>query len=105
MPTFYMTFWSIVMIIALGVWRLRHWGQVFVVAAITAFVLLISQSLFIQLSVSAGLDPSQALSNPASFLSGGPLGWLALLVMPCGWLGPFVGFSLIQRWNRDFDEV
>ncbi len=104
MPTFYMIFWSIMMIFALGIWRLRHWGQMLVVAGITALVLILSQSLFIQLSLSAGVDPSLVFISPTDFLLGGPLAWLALLVMPCGWLGPFIGFNLVQRWNR-FEEV
>lgn len=105
MPTFYMTFWSIIIIGALGVSRLRHLGHILVVTLITALVLILSQSLFIQLAISAGVDPSQALTNPAAFLTSGPLGWLALLVMPCGWLGPFIGSSLIRRWNNEFESV
>lgn len=104
MPTFYMIFWSIVMIFALGIWRLRHWGHVLVVAAITALVLLFSQSLFIQLSLSAGVDPSLVFVSPTDFLLSGPLAWLALLVMPCGWLGPFIGFNLVKRWHH-LEEV
>lgn len=104
MPTFYMLFWSIVIIGALGIWRLRQWGHILVVAVVTAFVLILSQSLFVQLAISAGVDPSQVLSNPSTFLTAGPLGWLALLVMPCGWLGPFIGSNLIQRWNGRYES-
>ncbi|MCB9421320.1 MAG: hypothetical protein H6667_16070 [Ardenticatenaceae bacterium] len=104
MPTFYMIFWSIMMILALGIWRLRQWGHVLVVAAVTALVLILSQSFFIQLALSAGLDPNTVLVSPMDFLLSGPLGWLALLVMPCGWLGPFIGFSLVRRWSH-FEEV
>jgi hypothetical protein len=104
MPTFYMLFWSIVMIFALGVWRLHHWGHVLVVTAVTGLVLILSQSLFIQLSLSAGVDPGLVFTSPADFLLSGPLGWLALLVMPCGWLGPFIGFSLVKRWDHTTEE-
>jgi hypothetical protein len=38
-----------------------------------------------------------ALQNPFAFLRGGLFGWLALVVMPCGWLGPIIGLNLIQR--------
>ncbi len=103
MPTFYMLFWSIVIVGALSVWRLRNWGHIMTVALVTAFVLILSQSLFVQLAVSAGVDPSQALTNPAAFLTSGPLGWLALMVMPCGWLGPFIGSNLVQKWNMRLD--
>ena len=103
MPTLYMTFWCAVLIMAMGLWRLRSWGQIMVVTVITAFVLLLSQSLFIQLAVSASLEPSDALLVPERFLRAGPSGWLALLVMPCGWLGPIIGLSLVER--RKYDEL
>lgn len=97
MPTQYMLFWSIVMILAIGMWRLRQWGDILFVALITAVVLFISHILFLNLSLAANLDPSMALQNPFAFLRGGLFGWLALVVMPCGWLGPIIGLNLIQR--------
>lgn len=100
MPIFYMTFWSVVVILAVGVWRLRDWMAVAVVSIVTLLVLLLSQMLFMELAVSAGLDPSLALADPGAFFRSGPLGWMALLVMPCGWLGPVVGMNLVDRWQR-----
>ena len=97
MTTLYMIFWSIIIVAAFSVWRLRNWNQRLVVTVVTLLVLLVSQSLFVSLATSAGLNPSDALLAPERFLQNGPFGWLALLVMPCGWLGPFVGFNLIQR--------
>jgi len=99
MPTLYMIFWSIIIVIAFSVWRLQTWNQRLLVTAVTVLVLLLSQFLFLSLAASAGLNPSDALLAPERFLQGGPFGWLALLVMPCGWLGPFVGFNLIQRFQ------
>lgn len=99
MPIFYMTFWSIIVILAVGVWRLRSWLAVTAVCVITFFVLMFTQSLFVQLAISAGLDPSLVLIDPGAFMRGGPLGWLALLVMPCGWLGPVLGLNLVTRWQ------
>jgi hypothetical protein len=97
MPTLYMICWSIVIVAAFSVWRLQTWNQRMLVTAVTLLVLLVSQSLFFSLTTSAGLNPSDALLAPERFVQSGPFGWLALLVMPCGWLGPFVGFNLIQR--------
>jgi hypothetical protein len=105
MPILYMTFWSVFMIIALGLGRLRNWRQMLVLALVTALILVLSQSLYTQLSISAGLDPSGVLYASGDFLRQGPLGWLALLVMPCGWLGPMVGLNLIHRWYRTVDEL
>jgi hypothetical protein len=97
MPTLYMSIWSVFMIVVLGLGRLRHWGHMLVLALVTAAVVILSQSLFVQLSVSAGLDPSHILVASGDFLHRGVLGWLALLVMPCGWLGPMIGWSLVNR--------
>jgi len=96
MPTQYMLFWSVIMILAIAVWHLRHWSDIIFIMFVTVFVLFISQTLFINLSLAANLDPSLALQDPFSFLRGGLYGWLALLVMPCGWLGPIIGLNLVQ---------
>ena len=100
MPTLYMIFWSMMMILALSVWRLRHWRKTMVVTLFTALVLLMSNTLFVQLSLSAGLDPNIALSAPSEFIRAGLFGWLALLVMPCGWLGPVLGVHLVE-WHSN----
>ena len=97
MPTFYMIFWSLIMVLALGMWRLRSWRGTAVVALITFLILMISQSLFAQLAQAANVDPSWAFTAPEMFMRGGPAAWLALLIMPCGWLGPIIGANLVQR--------
>ncbi len=45
MPTMYMTFWSVLMIGAMGVWRLRNMRRMLVVLVVTFIVLLLSQTL------------------------------------------------------------
>lgn len=105
MPTLYMTFWSVTMIGAMGLWRLRNLRRILAVLAITAVTLLLSQTLYIQLSINAGIDPSAILSEPSRFLASGPAGWLALLVMPCGWLGPIIGLNLVQRIQSEDDDL
>jgi hypothetical protein len=97
MPTQYMLFWSIVMTLAIGTWRLRQWSDVLFIIFVTAVVLFVSRTLFIHLTIAANLDPSLVLQSPLTFLQGGVYGWLALIVMPCGWLGPIIGVNLLQR--------
>ncbi len=97
MPTFYMVFWSVVMVLVMGMWRLRSWRGTAVVALVTFLILVFSQALFAQLSQAAGLDPSLAFIAPELYIKGGPAAWLALLVMPCGWLGPIIGSNLVLR--------
>ena len=101
MPTLYMICWSFMIVAAFSFWRLQTWNQRILVTAVTLLVLFMSQSLFVSLAASAGLNPGDVLLAPERFLQSGPFGWLALLVMPCGWLGPFVGFNLIQRFQGE----
>jgi hypothetical protein len=101
----YMTLWSIVMIMVLGITRIRNMAQLITVTLITALVLLMSQVLFVEFSAAAGADPSHVFSNPGNFLDHGIEGWLALLILPCGWLGPIIGLHLAQRWQLKEQEV
>ncbi|RMG95766.1 MAG: hypothetical protein D6706_11545 [Chloroflexi bacterium] len=105
MPTLYMTIWSLTVLAALGITRLRNWMQMIVATIITILVLVVSQTVFIQLSYSVGIDPGFVLSNPELYLRQGPVGWLALLVMPCGWLGPVLGVGLVQHWGNSDEFV
>lgn len=95
----YMAFWSFIIILFLGLTRIRNLAQIIIASLIAALVLLVSQVLFIEFSAAAGLYSSLAFSNPEHFLSQGLMGWLALLVLPCGWLGPIIGLHLAQRWQ------
>ena len=98
MPVLYMILWSLVMIGGLSIWRLHDWRERTAVTVITFLVLLTTQSLFLQLTSAAGVDASDALLAPQHYLQSGPIGWMALLIMPCGWLGPFIGMNMIERW-------
>lgn len=100
MPFFYMTFWSLIIIIGLSLWRLQSWRERTAVIIITLLVLMVTQSVFVQLTIAAGVDASDALLAPQRYLQSGPIGWMALLVMPCGWLGPFIGLSIVSRWQE-----
>ncbi|MEJ2748611.1 MAG: hypothetical protein P8183_12010 [Anaerolineae bacterium] len=100
----YMAFWSII-ILFLGLTRVRNLAQIIIASLVTALVLLISQVLFAEFSAAAGLYPDLALSNPNFFLTQGMMGWLALLVLPCGWLGPIIGLHLAQRWHPNRQEA
>lgn len=100
----YMAFWSIIIILFLGLTRIRNLAQIIIASLITALVLLLSQVLFAEFSVASGLYPDLALSSPDQFLSQGLTGWLALLVLPCGWLGPIIGLHLAQRWRPSHQE-
>jgi hypothetical protein len=97
MPFLYMTVWSLAMIVGLSLWRLHSWGERAAVTLITFLVLLVSQSLFMQFTFTAGLDARDALLAPQLYLQSGPVGWMALLIMPCGWLGPFIGLNMVER--------
>jgi hypothetical protein len=97
MPVTYMAMWSAVVLTLFGFWRLRDWSQVLVMTGVTAVILLFSQALFVELSWMVGVNPFGTISLPGDYLYGGVYGWLALLIMPCGWLGPVVGLYLAQK--------
>ena len=103
MLTLYMVLWSIAFLGAFALWRVRHVGQLLIISLVSALVLLLSQTLFWQLSQAAGISPSTTVIEPAIYLRHGPLAWLALLIMPCGWLGPILGLSLVEKW-ADYAE-
>ena len=100
MPSMYMTFWTLMMVLVIGLWRLQEWRQRAFIMVVTLLILFISQTLFVQLAISAGLNPSDVFLAPERFLYTGPAGWLALLVMPIGWLGPFLGVNLLHRMQE-----
>lgn len=93
----YMSIWSIVMVLFFGVTRLRSGAQWMVMGAVAGLVLLVSQMLFSLLSESLGMAPNMVMVNPGLYVAAGPAGWLALLVMPCGWLGPVLGLHIANR--------
>ena len=100
MTMLYMVFWSAVMVLALSVVRVREWRQRFLLLVVTAVVLFISQALFLQMALYPWCRSQYCLdSAPDQFLLKGPMGWLALMVMPCGWLGPIIGVHITERWN------
>ncbi|MCP4428631.1 MAG: hypothetical protein GY803_29445 [Chloroflexi bacterium] len=88
------------MILVLGLIRLRDLAQIVSVSLISALILIISQTLFAELSAAIGAYPGLVMTNPAYYLNQGLVGWLALLVMPCGWLAPVFGLYLAQRWRQ-----
>lgn len=100
MPFLYMSFWSLLIIVGLSLWRLHSWRQRAAVALITLIVLFVTQSLFMQFTIAAGVNASDALLAPQRYLQSGPVGWMALLIMPCGWLGPFIGLNIVQGWQE-----
>ncbi|GAB4271698.1 MAG: hypothetical protein Kow0080_17390 [Candidatus Promineifilaceae bacterium] len=99
MPVLHMIFWSVVVITILTLWRLHSWRDVAVAATISSIVLFFSQVLFVELASASGIDPNLLLSDNAAFLQAGPFGWIAVLIMPLGWLAPLIGAGLVIKWH------
>ena len=97
MSVTYMLTWTFLVIFAVGFGRLRDIRQMAGIVAITLLILVMSQTLAAELATTIRLDPSLIYTNPELFLGNGPVGWLALLVTPCGWLGPTIGLRLMSR--------
>ena len=95
MPTTYMLIWSIIFVLIVGSFRIRNPGRLLGALVGSAVILAVSHLLFTQLSASVGIEPT-AILNPNDYLAYGPLAWLALMVMPFGWLGPIISLNLMK---------
>ena len=95
MPTTYMLIWSILFVLIVGSFRIRHMGRLLGALLGSAMILGVAHMLFTQLSISAGIEATAVL-NPNDYLAYGPLAWLALMVMPFGWLGPIISLNLMK---------
>ncbi len=97
----YMIFWSIVMMMLVGLVRLRSLIQFGIMGTLSAATLLICWLLASSLADGTGLDISHfnPLAYPDLYISQGPTGWMILLVVPCGWLAPILGANAAERWG------
>lgn len=95
----YMIFWSLVMMILLGLFRLQSWYQFGVMGFLSWVTLTLSWLLANQLADGTGLDLNlfNPIAQPDLYISQGPAGWLILLVVPFGWLAPLVGVNVAER--------
>lgn len=102
MPTTYMLIWSIIFVLIVGSFRIRHMGRLLGALVGSAIILGVSHLLFTQLSLSAGIETTAVLTAN-DYLAYGPLAWLALMVMPFGWLGPIISLNLMKDRTSEFE--
>ncbi len=95
MPTTYMLIWSIVFVLIVGMFRVRSMGRLMGALLVSAIILGVSHLLFTELTAAAGMEATAVL-NPDLYLQKGPIAWLALMVMPFGWLGPIISLNLMK---------
>lgn len=100
MLTLYMTIWSLLLITTLAIFRIRRTAHLLFISLVTVVTLIISQTFFAQLALSAGATPSMVLSDLTGYITYGPLAWLGLFFMPLGWMGPLIGVQMLQQWHR-----
>jgi hypothetical protein len=97
-----MLIWSIVFVLIVGSLRIRHMGRLIGALVGSALILGVAHVLFTQLSASAGITATAVLT-PNDYLAYGPLAWLALMVMPFGWLGPIISLNLMKDRTSDLE--
>lgn len=102
MPTTYMLIWSIIFILIVGSFRIRHMGRVLGALIGSTLILGVAHALFTQLTASAGIAATAVLT-PSDYLAYGPFAWLALIVMPIGWLGPIISLNLMKDRQPQFE--
>ncbi len=98
----YMIFWSIFMMIAIGATRLRNIRQFATMGAVSGLIVFIAYTLANHTAQQVGLDMLffNPLAHPDIYMRHGLLGWLVLIIIPCGWLAPVIGLNAAQRWDR-----
>ena len=102
MPTTYMLIWSILFVLIVGSFRIRHMGRLLGALLGSALILGAAHMLFTELSASAGIEATAVLT-PNDYIAYGPLAWLALMVMPFGWLGPIISLNLMKDRAVDLE--
>lgn len=97
----YMLFWSITMSLAIGFVRLKNWRQFTGMAVVSFLIVLTAYALAAQTARGIGLDLDffNPLAYPNLYWAEGPLGWMVLMIIPCGWLAPVIGLNTAQRWD------
>lgn len=97
----YMLLWSVVMTAVVGIWNLRSWRQLFIMLTSSWSIILVAYLFAIELADNMGLDMLHfnPLLFPDIYFKQGLLGWLILLIIPCGWLSPSIGLNIAQRWE------
>ena len=97
----YMMIWSAIMVVGFSFFRVRQLRHTVLMTVVTFLILAMTHALFVQLSLGAGINPAiNGQISLTEYIYAGLIGWLALLVMPCGWLGPVVGLHLAERLQR-----
>jgi hypothetical protein len=97
-----MLVWSLLFLLIVGSFRIHHKGRLLGALVGSAVILGVSHVLFTQLSMSAGIEATAVLT-PNDYLAYGPLAWLALMVMPFGWLGPIISLNLMKDRTSDLE--
>ena len=97
----YMIFWSIIMMLFMGLLRLRSLYQFGIMGFLSWTTILLCWLVANQLADGTGLDISlfNPLANPHIYTSQGPIGWMILMIVPCGWLAPLLGANVAERWG------
>lgn len=98
----YMIFWSMLMMLFIGLMRLRSFYQFGIMGFLSATMILLCWLLANQLADGTGLDIVifNPLANPEIYMSQGPVGWMILMIVPCGWLAPLLGANVAERWGQ-----
>lgn len=98
----YMVFWSIMMMLLVGLVRLRSLHQFVIMGLLSGGIIMLSWMIAGRLAEGTGLDLTlfSPLAHPDLYVAQGPIGWLILMIVPCGWLAPVLGVNVAQRWEN-----
>lgn len=103
----YMIAWTTLMMFFMGLIKLRSLIQCCVMGLLSTSTLVLTWILVNEL-LPEGMDIAMVnpLAHPDAYINAGMSGWLILIILPCGWLAPFLGANAAEKWGRpNYGEV
>ncbi|MEM9808159.1 MAG: hypothetical protein AAF959_23070, partial [Cyanobacteria bacterium P01_D01_bin.56] len=103
---YYMHFWSLLIMVVLGLIRLRSLLQFCIMGIVSIGLLFMTWTLSLQLSevLNISITAFSPITHPTLYFSD-VAGWLILVIFPVGWLAPLIGVLVAQRWGPQREVV
>ena len=97
----YMISWTTLMMFFMGLIKLRSLIQCCVMGVLSTSILVLTWILVNEL-LPEGMDIASVnpLAQPDAYINAGMSGWLILIILPCGWLAPFLGANAAEKWGQ-----
>jgi len=93
--------WTTLMMFFIGLIKLRLLIQCCVMGLLSTSILILASVLVNELlHERMDITVVNPLALPEAYINAGMSGWLILIILPCGWLAPFLGANAAEKWGR-----